>query len=342
MGVKTLIFLGLVFSTLLMYLCINAKKDELYASLVKDKVTPVVVSSANKEPKIIEKSVKVIEEPPVIDAVNFPSFAYVFGKKENEKDKAGGFLAVSDKKSTFIKEIDALCKDDACVKEIKYFDDVKTFAFSKEIVNFIKYAKAEKIKDFALYLDKDELSLEGTLTSQEQSNELKTYINAFTEQGYKLNDKLKRENLIPLVSEVNTVSLPAKETPKEVTETYKPTVEDMAHEINTLLANNPISFEYSSSAISASSKETLITISDILLGLEHVSVEVAGHTDARGEEAYNKRLSQQRADSVRKFLIKLGVRKNIIKAVGYGEEYPIGDPEDIINRRVEIHLKEGE
>ena len=71
-------------------------------------------------------------------------------------------------------------------------------------------------------------------------------------------------------------------------------------------------------------------------------IEVAGHTDSRGEAALNKQISQDRASSVREILIKLGINENRITAVGYGEEFPIAkDDKDglsEINRRVEFNI----
>ena len=55
-------------------------------------------------------------------------------------------------------------------------------------------------------------------------------------------------------------------------------------------------------------------------------VTVEGHTDSAGTDAYNKALSQRRADSVKSVLItKYGVEAERVKAVGYGEEKPIAD-----------------
>jgi outer membrane protein OmpA-like peptidoglycan-associated protein len=112
--------------------------------------------------------------------------------------------------------------------------------------------------------------------------------------------------------------------------------------ISTIILSTPINFELDKSIIMPESKNTLDKISDILLEQDNIKVEVAGYTDASGEETYNKVLSQKRADAVRKYLIKSGVRSKIIRSVGYGSKDLISDdPLDTINRRVEIHIKEG-
>jgi outer membrane protein OmpA-like peptidoglycan-associated protein len=68
-------------------------------------------------------------------------------------------------------------------------------------------------------------------------------------------------------------------------------------------------------------------------------IEISGHTDDAGKKAANKRLSQQRADAVRDYLISKGIDADRIKAVGYGDEKPIA-PNDTSegrqkNRRIE-------
>ncbi|WP_432785506.1 Outer membrane protein A [Oligella sp. MSHR50489EDL] len=77
-------------------------------------------------------------------------------------------------------------------------------------------------------------------------------------------------------------------------------------------------------------------------------IEVAGYTDRLGSDTYNLRLSQDRANCVRNYLINLGVPANKVTAQGYGKSNPVvqcdGSGRELIsclqpNRRVEIELK---
>lgn len=82
-----------------------------------------------------------------------------------------------------------------------------------------------------------------------------------------------------------------------------------------------------------------------LKGKSFESIEIAGHTDSTGSEALNKRLSQKRADAVRKKVISLGgFAASKIKAVGYGQSQPIGDNSTVTgraqNRRVEFKINQ--
>ncbi len=65
-----------------------------------------------------------------------------------------------------------------------------------------------------------------------------------------------------------------------------------------------------------------------------------GHTDSVGTDAYNQRLSEQRADAVRDFLLQQGVPQTGMSAVGLGKDGPVAGNETAAgreqNRRVEM------
>jgi len=71
-------------------------------------------------------------------------------------------------------------------------------------------------------------------------------------------------------------------------------------------------------------------------------VEIRGHADSRGEQSYNQMLSERRARSVRNFLLATGVAAARMRAVGFGERYPIADESTeegrARNRRVELFI----
>jgi len=73
------------------------------------------------------------------------------------------------------------------------------------------------------------------------------------------------------------------------------------------------------------------------------SILIEGHTDSMGKKTYNQRLSEQRANSVKHFLITEGVESNRITTIGYGELHPIASNETKEgrqeNRRVKITLE---
>ncbi|HNP18238.1 MAG TPA: OmpA family protein [Fulvivirga sp.] len=77
-----------------------------------------------------------------------------------------------------------------------------------------------------------------------------------------------------------------------------------------------------------------------------MQIEISGHTDNIGSKAYNKNLSQRRANAVKDYLVKKGVDARRIIAVGYGEERPLASNDDEkegreLNRRVEFKVTGG-
>lgn len=67
------------------------------------------------------------------------------------------------------------------------------------------------------------------------------------------------------------------------------------------------------------------TIYETLIENPTIVIELSSHTDSEGAEAYNKNLSQNRAQSVVDYLIQKGINRKRLKAKGYGESLPIAE-----------------
>lgn len=102
-----------------------------------------------------------------------------------------------------------------------------------------------------------------------------------------------------------------------------------------------VSFEYASARLSPEAK---VNLREFAKGINDADIESAkflieGHTDGIGSESYNQRLSEDRAQAVTQFLITLGVARDRLKTVAYGESRPkVADINDPANRRVESKL----
>jgi len=87
---------------------------------------------------------------------------------------------------------------------------------------------------------------------------------------------------------------------------------------------------------------TLNTAAQTLIDNPGLVVEVAGHTDSDGDEVYNLKLSQRRAEAVRFYLLEAGVNAEQVTARGYGEYKPVADnltaEGRAANRRVELRV----
>ena len=104
-----------------------------------------------------------------------------------------------------------------------------------------------------------------------------------------------------------------------------------------------VTFEFNKTRLRPDSKSVLDTVVEILKRYPGIQVEVAGHTDNIGSDAYNQKLSEGRAQAVRDYLVAAGVPAEALTAVGYGKTQPIAsnDTDDgrELNRRVELRIK---
>lgn len=101
-----------------------------------------------------------------------------------------------------------------------------------------------------------------------------------------------------------------------------------------------INFKTGSAKLTKSSYGTLDDIADLMLKIPEANLEVQGHTDNKGSEKKNLKLSENRAAAVVNYLVKVGVAKDRLRAVGYGSAKPIADNSNATgraqNRRVEL------
>ncbi len=100
-----------------------------------------------------------------------------------------------------------------------------------------------------------------------------------------------------------------------------------------------VNFDNNSDVVKEAYYPEIQRVADFMAKYSNTHVEVQGHTDSRGSAAYNKNLSQRRADAVAKVLVeKFGVAADRASAKGYGEEQPIASNDSIegraANRRV--------
>jgi outer membrane protein OmpA-like peptidoglycan-associated protein len=103
-----------------------------------------------------------------------------------------------------------------------------------------------------------------------------------------------------------------------------------------------VHFDFDKAAIRPDAVPVLNEAASMLKEEGTVAVIVAGHTDSKGTDAYNMRLSRSRADAVRDYLIQRGVASKRIRIEAFGESKPLAsnDTEDgrAQNRRVELSV----
>lgn len=110
-----------------------------------------------------------------------------------------------------------------------------------------------------------------------------------------------------------------------------------------ILVNLPeVTFAVDSSAVSPGFRSTLDEVAQSMITYPSSLIDVMGHTDSTGSDAYNLDLSRRRAESVANYLVSRGVSRARIESLGYGEQHPVADnstPEGRArNRRVEVRI----
>jgi len=109
---------------------------------------------------------------------------------------------------------------------------------------------------------------------------------------------------------------------------------------------NQIYFAFDSAVLEPSSYPALDSLFKVLQHYPNYRIEIIGHTDSLGSIEYNQKLSQDRADAVRAYLIDKGISPKKMKAMGKGSSLPLrpnnSEEGRQQNRRVEFILQEDE
>ena len=119
---------------------------------------------------------------------------------------------------------------------------------------------------------------------------------------------------------------------------------DVIRQGDDLLLRMPsgITFAFNDASVQPQFRPTLDEVSSILSQYPKTYIDVYGHTDSDGSDAYNQTLSERRAQSVAGYLTSHGVQSARIATRGFGETQPIAsnatEEGKAANRRVEIKI----
>jgi OOP family OmpA-OmpF porin len=135
------------------------------------------------------------------------------------------------------------------------------------------------------------------------------------------------------------VNIPALGPDEYYTEPFKVNVKFEPAKTYTL---DNVHFDFGKATLRFESFGELEELISYLRNKDNIKVEIAGHTDNVGKEADNLKLSQQRADAIRNYVIKKGIAPSRIVARGYGASEPVADNETDegrqLNRRTEVRI----
>jgi outer membrane protein OmpA-like peptidoglycan-associated protein len=106
----------------------------------------------------------------------------------------------------------------------------------------------------------------------------------------------------------------------------------------------PVQFETATASLKEVSYGLLDEVVQVMMDDSDIRIAVYGHTDSRGAAAYNRELSQRRAQAVVKYLTDKGIAFDRLEAKGFGADKPIAtndtEPGRAANRRVEFKIIE--
>ncbi|MDX1446546.1 OmpA family protein, partial [Lishizhenia sp.] len=144
------------------------------------------------------------------------------------------------------------------------------------------------------------------------------------------------------VTTPDTPKVPEEEDAEDVYLTLYKTLVKEEDGVEKIIVN-PIYFDYDKAEITPQAEVELNRVIDAMNKFPSIVIKIESHTDARGKDSYNLKLSDDRAKSTRDYLIEQGIDPNrIISAVGYGEQQiknkckngvECTDDEHFVNRR---------
>lgn len=123
-----------------------------------------------------------------------------------------------------------------------------------------------------------------------------------------------------------------------------PVVVEPAPEPEIVRVQLDVKFDFDKATIQEGSYDDIKQVADFMKQFPQTTTVVEGHTDSVGADAYNQKLSEERANAVRSALVDTyGVEGSRVEAVGYGEERPIADNATkegrAMNRRVDATVE---
>ncbi len=130
---------------------------------------------------------------------------------------------------------------------------------------------------------------------------------------------------------------------KEIKETLPGAeVERVGEGIKVTMKENMVNFGFDSSDLTSAAKANLDKLAQVLKNNMDTNINIYGHTDSKGTDAYNLSLSERRAAAVKNYLVSQGVSSSRMFTMGVGEKEPVAsndtDAGRAENRRVEFAI----
>jgi len=307
---KIILLLGGLLSAAVVFFCL---KDQYLAD--NKQLIQHTIKQENK-PSTITKQIKKIKPPKLI---------YTNTRIEaslNPKEKLN--INMADTNSTFI----------------TYHDDINSSKWYKLSQSLINFFQTNHINNAKISAYNQTIKINTTFDDNKTYQEYKKIISEFKDINISDNSKFiikktKEEPKKDFRETKNKTNQNTKADTKKIKQIQK--------DINKIIKNHPIYFKFGSDKITANGKKTLNKIIKLIKSYkEPLSITIEGHTNAVGNEDYNKLLSKKRADAVRRYILNNTKNIKSVSTIGYGSQKPLyKNPKDKRNRRVQIIINKG-
>ncbi len=231
-------------------------------------------------------------------------------------------------------------------------DDIYQFHIRDIIIDLITSVYEGNVPLLGAKVTVFELDRGKTGKSQQQTNQKIHDFQFPLDQDKAYKALVERDGYQPAEFEFNTVGLIDNHTIRRTVKLAKKPVDASMETvtINEAIRLNNIYYDFDDDKILTDAVKDLSFLLGLMKQYPDMVIELSSHTDAQGNDAYNTRLSQRRAQSAKNWLVAKGIKEGRIEAVGYGESQILNhcingidctDAEHRVNRRTEFKIIAG-
>ena len=232
-------------------------------------------------------------------------------------------------------------------------DDIYSVTKRKLVIELNAFAKDDKnksLKGIVAQLVELNVGTDGNIQTKSNQEGNQVSYSLSKDKAYKI--VVSKDGYFPAEIQLNTVGITQDQVLNRdfVLKMMPPESDVEIITINEPIRLSNIYYNYDDDKILPDAEKDLNAILELMVKYPEMVIELGSHTDSRGDDDYNQKLSLRRANSARRWLINKGIDSKRIQAKGYGETVILNncsngedctDDEHRFNRRTEFKILEG-